>query len=139
MLRNLLTPWGEVITKLAFVPQKSLVARYMKIFMAFFLSGLLHLNSDRAIGISAEKSGAVWFFLMQAVAITTEDFFQELCRRASITRRWPGLCYLGYVWVTSILFLTTPRWIYPAIVADPTPMILLPLGIVDRVQSILSM
>src|SRR5262245_32907110 len=48
-------------------PVTLLLARYTKIFVAFLLSGLVHLCSDQILGIPLRDSGAITFFSLQAL------------------------------------------------------------------------
>jgi Membrane bound O-acyl transferase family len=98
-----------------------LIARYSKILATFFVSGLLHLVGDLALGMSVSESGSVRFFCMQALGIAIEDsvqaIFHAVCggkgRMNASTQAWARS--IGYVWVVAFLAWSTPVWVYPAI------------------------
>jgi Membrane bound O-acyl transferase family len=98
-----------------------LLVRYSKILATFFVSGLLHLVVDLALGMSFSESGSVRFFCTQALGIAIEDSVQAIYRarsggrsRMSIqTQAWAKS--IGYVWVVAFLAWSTPVWVYPAI------------------------
>ena len=96
---------------------------YTQLYVAFFLSGLLHFGGDFMI----EKRivyRSFKFFLLQAVAITFEDFVIYIAKRFL---RWKGIelkpgkddeswaeagvRIVGYCWVTLWFCLTLPVWI----------------------------
>src|SRR2546421_9418248 len=61
-------------------PASRLLARYTKIFIAFLLSGLIHLCSDLILGIPLRDSGAVTFFSLQPLGLMIEHGVQEAYR-----------------------------------------------------------
>ena len=104
-------------------PSGTNLSSYTQVYVAFFLSGLLHSSGDFMI----EKrmvSRSFKFFLLQAVAITFEDFViyiaERLLRRAGIELRrgkaddsWAGAIgrAIGYCWVTLWVCSTLPVWL----------------------------
>jgi len=102
-----------------FVFQKySPPATYSKVFVTFFMSGVVHAIADWSNGMDWDKSGALKFFYFQAAGIVVEDFVQLIYRLISgrdlkdPPRLWTRM--LGYVWVGFfLLFWTTPGWFYP--------------------------
>lgn len=113
------SPAKFLVDRVLHLTNHRLVARYAKIFATFFLSGLLHLVVDLALGMSLSESGAVRFFCMQAVEIMLEDGVQAMYRRMRGTESalppsgWART--LGYVWVVAFLSWSTPMYAYPAI------------------------
>ncbi len=102
-------------------PQSTLMARYTKILATFFVSGVLHLSADIAIGITSRESGSIRFFCTQAVGILTEDSVQALCyhfvphRVKNGSYKWRRVGkVIGYVWLVVFLAWSTPVWAYPA-------------------------
>lgn len=98
----------------------SLVARYSKIYIAFIVSGLLHLGTDFGVGVRFRNSGALQYFCTCATGIMFEDAVEAIWRRLvgpygskQPTPRWQR--YVGYVWTILFLCWCTPRWIYPLI------------------------
>jgi Membrane bound O-acyl transferase family len=98
------------------------VARYAKILVTFFVSGLLHMVVDLALGMSFSETGSVRFFCTQALGIALEDGVQTIYRsvrgvRGTKRSAQPGSWAkaLGYIWVVAFLSWSTPVWVYPAI------------------------
>ena len=58
------------------VAKNTILARYTNIFFVFFLSGVMHVASDHGLTIPVWESGAMQFFLTQALGIMLEDGFQ---------------------------------------------------------------
>ena len=96
---------------------------YTQLYIAFFLSGLLHFAGDYMI----EKRlvyRSFKFFILQAVAITFEDFVIYIAKHLL---RWRGIelkpekaggswaevvvRVVGYCWVTLWFCLTFPIWL----------------------------
>lgn len=95
----------------------TILARYLNIFIAFFLSGVIHIASDHGLTILPCESGAVRFFLTQAFGIVLEDAFQAVYYNASGKPR-PAKAPLlhkvvGYIWLILFLAWSTPVWSYP--------------------------
>lgn len=91
---------------------------YSKIFVTFFISGLLHQVADFSNGMPWNQSGSLKFFCVQAGGIVVEDTVQLIYRLISGAkledppRLWTRL--VGYIWmVFFMLFWTTPWWFYP--------------------------
>ena len=103
------------------LPKDGVLQRYSKIFVIFFISGLLHLLTDIGSGISSHESGSLRFFCTQVLGIIIEDAVQALfcftrdsfngSRRSSPTR-W--IRVLGFLWLTGFVVWSTPVWAYPA-------------------------
>lgn len=92
------------------ISSTKILARYTRLFVAFFISGLIHHASDLAMGIPASEAGALRFFLLQPIGIMLEDAAQSTIGigvRPYLRRLF------GYVWVLSFLVWTTPTWFYP--------------------------
>lgn len=99
----------------------SWLAQCAAVFLPFLISGVLHVVSDVGLGIAVRDSGALRFFLMQAVGILLEDGVQRLYRAAFGLKRdenrSPTLfarC-VGYIWLLTFMAWIAPGWIYPAI------------------------
>jgi hypothetical protein len=89
----------------------TLASRYTRIFLAFLVSGAIHVIGDRAFGIPYREMGSLPFFCLQALGIMLEDGVQ------AATRGWgipgPMRRLVGYVWLVSFLWWSTPIWFYP--------------------------
>ncbi|KAM7197955.1 Membrane bound O-acyl transferase family domain containing protein, partial [Naviculisporaceae sp. PSN 640] len=97
-----------------------LISRYSRLLLAFLISGVHHMNIDRAMGVPAGESvGAVVMWTVHAGAIMLEDatgyllssrnVAQGLLKKHPRTRRW-----LGYLWVLVFLVWSTPVYTYPS-------------------------
>ena len=97
----------------------TLTARYSKIFLAFFFSGIFHIAWDHGAGIPMRESGAMQFFLTQAFGITLEDAFQAAYYWLSGKQRPSEAPFLhrlfGYIWLILFLTWSMPVWIFPTL------------------------
>ena len=108
-----------------------ILERYLQVFAAFAVSGLLHHVTDVAQGMSWAESGAMDFFILQAVGIVIEDGFQWMigipfARKKSETQRrttsvsrvvdsvWTRRL-VGYTWVLIFFSWASPIWLYPSL------------------------
>ncbi|WXC56489.1 hypothetical protein SNK03_002423 [Fusarium graminearum] len=93
-----------------------LTSRYLKILLAFALSGLVHVPSDMGSAVPAAKSGAIQFFSTQLIGLVLEDTFGDMFLplwKYKTTRVLAKLA--GYFWVISFLAWSGPvRW-FPVI------------------------
>ncbi|KAK3315646.1 membrane bound O-acyl transferase family-domain-containing protein [Apodospora peruviana] len=94
----------------------SLLSRYLKILLAFFLSGLVHVPSDMGSAVPAAQSGAIQFFCMQPIGLMIEDVFRPLFSPLWKYQVWRIVARpLGYFWVITFLAWSGPvRW-FPVI------------------------
>ncbi|MCJ1314688.1 hypothetical protein MMC25_008370 [Agyrium rufum] len=107
--------------EIARVPRHSILARYMRLFLSFYISGLMHIASDLLAGMTWEESGALRFFYTQVLGIVLEDGVQAIYRAFKGTKRTtetpPLLIKLGgYLWVVLFMAWSTPVWFYPTVV-----------------------
>ncbi|KAH7198439.1 membrane bound O-acyl transferase family-domain-containing protein [Fusarium flagelliforme] len=110
-LRRHLTSISDfLVHRILHMLRGSLVARYCKLFISFFISGALHYPADRALGISVQESNAIPYFVITAFAIMCEDSVQHISKGWGSKRRR----YLGYFWVALYMYWMTPSWGYPA-------------------------
>ena len=110
MMRNFLVPISDFLsTSVLCIPKGTLVSRYTKITFAFLISGVIHVFLDIEYGGSAWESGAIRFFVMQAVGIIVEDAAQEIyLRGGGKSNVWSR--GVGYAWTVFFLCWTTPSW-----------------------------
>ena len=112
-----------VANKFLKFPRGTNRSSYTQLYVAFFLSALFHFSGDftfrkRTVYYSFK------FFLLQAVAITFEDFViyiaKRLLRRKGIEFKPGEVCgswaeavvkVIGYCWVTLWFCLTLPVWL----------------------------
>jgi len=114
---------GKLIANKLKLPPGSNQSSYTQLYVAFFLSGILHFSGDFVL----EKRmvyRSFKFFLLQAVAITFEDLViyiaKRLLRRGEVELK-PGrvdeswaetaVRVMGYCWVTLWFCLTLPVWV----------------------------
>jgi len=123
-MRPILTGLGRLVAnKYLKFPQGSNLSSYTQLYVAFFLSGCVHVAGDFAY----EKRvvyRSLKFFLLQAVGITLEDFVIYLSKSVLIrsgielnlgeTGEYlveAVVRGIGYCWVTSWFCLTLPVWV----------------------------
>ncbi|KAJ7513074.1 membrane bound O-acyl transferase family-domain-containing protein [Mycena galericulata] len=86
---------------------------YVQLYTAFLLSAAVHYGAE-TMALRHPRGGAFAFFMLQAVAITVEDFLFFLLRQAGVKEgrivRW-----LGYTWTWAWFALVLPVWQMPLI------------------------
>lgn len=98
-----------------------LVGRYVFITLVFTVSGVFHLLCDMSQGVPRIESGAIQFFVSQALGIMFEDAIQAVCGLflGAELGRWKVLTRaIGYIWVVTWLVWTSPVWVYPTMMRD---------------------
>ena len=114
------------------LPPNGVITRYTKLFLAFAISGCMHVGHDVGGAVEA-RGGAMHFFCIQFVGIVIEDAVQALFRRGRVRKdkgsrrgqveqgskkeaagweRW-----VGRVWVAVFLVWSTPVFQYPVMSA----------------------
>lgn len=98
-------------------PQRyRLFSRCIRLFLAFFISALVHIPGNVALGVNIFATGAPRFFLMQAVGIVIEDAFFYMYRHLKLhtPRKMSsgGLVFLGYLWTLAWLTWTGPSFFW---------------------------
>ena len=110
VLRKLVTGHANFIAKQLRLPKNSFTTCF-KLFIAFFVSGLIHHFAEY---ILYQKWGgrSMEFFLLQAVAITFEDIIISLAARAGLSSK-PNLFYnfIGFVWIYAWFTYSLPMWL----------------------------
>ncbi|KAF5539129.1 toxin biosynthesis protein [Fusarium mexicanum] len=92
------------------LPKDSPITRYTKNLVVFYISGLIHLAPDLAIGMPVRESSAIVFFTFQAVGIMIEDLVQSLNDRIGLVKSPIVARCVGYVWLMAWLVWTIPWW-----------------------------
>jgi len=114
----MLAGFGRLVANKIFkFPRGTKRSSYTQLYVAFFLSAILHFFGDLAY----EKritSRSFKFFLLHAVAITFEDLViyttkRLLRREGKADKPWTGVVVrvIGYCWVTLWLCLAMPPWL----------------------------
>lgn len=98
MLRKMVTSHADFITKQLRLPKSTFTTGF-KLFMAFFVSGLIHYSAEYTF-YQNWSGRAMEFFLLQAVGITCEGIIISLAVRAGFSSK-PNIFYkfIGFVWV----------------------------------------
>jgi hypothetical protein len=75
----------------------------------------MHVMIDFSAGISLQQSGAVQFFVTQAIGMIVEDAVMALWvwyyGTQTQTKSWQRV--LGYVWVAGFMVWSAPVYLYP--------------------------
>ncbi|KAJ7065563.1 membrane bound O-acyl transferase family-domain-containing protein [Mycena amicta] len=114
LLRRPLSAHGKFLaTSILRLPPRSLASLCITISSAFLLSGLLHSLGERPslqrLGYPGGRSGSLWFFGVQPVAIALETLVAVFFRRNPHHALTPGRRrILGSVWVLLWFALTLP-------------------------------
>jgi Membrane bound O-acyl transferase family len=104
------TGHADFIAKQLRLPKNAFTTCF-KLFVAFFVSGLIHHSAEYTL---YQKWGghSMEFFLLQAVAITCEDIIISLAARAGLSSK-PNLFYkfIGFVWTFGWFTYSLPMWL----------------------------
>lgn len=83
----------------------------MRYFLCFFISGLIHLFLDMALGISLDDTGAMAFLPLQPIAFAVEDVAEYLSKRYGVLARDSvAKKTIGYLWVLVFSFWSWRPW-----------------------------
>ena len=114
------------------IPKGTLLARYSRIWIAFFISGAIHAGMAED-SYHIRGSGTVRFFCTQALGIMLEDGVQAMWARVASDRRkkrdtplWNKI--VGFLWLLAFMTWSTPVWSYRMFQRE-RPGIDTPLGI----------
>jgi hypothetical protein len=114
MFRVFLTGHAELLVEklLPSLSRKSLASRYLRLAIAFFISGAIHFRSDQLIGVPDAENRSLTFFMIHAISIMVEDGIASISLSTLPIK--PLRRVLGFVWTISFFIWTTPIWIYPS-------------------------
>ncbi|KAK0189776.1 membrane bound O-acyl transferase family-domain-containing protein [Armillaria mellea] len=109
--RNVTTPGDRLVARLS-LPKGSILASYLRLYIAFFVSGWVHHSSDYMV--LGYHGGALKFFMSQALCITVESAVLALARRLGFASG-PNIFWriVGYVWVQTWFAMCLPVYINP--------------------------
>ncbi|KAH6904701.1 membrane bound O-acyl transferase family-domain-containing protein [Coprinopsis sp. MPI-PUGE-AT-0042] len=114
LLRRVLTRHSEFYAKVLNLPRGT-PRTYFKLFVTFFLSGVIHHAGDYTMR-QDWKGYSIQFFTVQAAGITLEDVVIGLGKRWGARRNWL-MQSLGYAWVIIWFAYWHPYWIEPQLSA----------------------
>ncbi|KAK7036140.1 MBOAT-2 domain-containing protein [Favolaschia claudopus] len=124
LMRSFLTSHGKFVSNTILRLPPGNLASYLQLYIAFAISGLIHHAGDAmAMRNGIRGGGSVTFFMLQACAITFEDFLIFLGKKTfkadsdlrKVKKSWVGLRLVGYVWTWWWLALTLPGWLMPQV------------------------
>ncbi|KAJ0426900.1 membrane bound O-acyl transferase family-domain-containing protein [Aspergillus carlsbadensis] len=100
--------------------RNSLISRYTRYTICFFISGFLHLTLDHALGIrGSDLLGVMITFLLQPIAFGIEDLVGAILRKYSSSESGEKKDgdpptrmqrFAGYIWVTAFTFWSWRFW-----------------------------
>ncbi|KAI1460936.1 membrane bound O-acyl transferase family-domain-containing protein [Annulohypoxylon moriforme] len=106
------------------------LVRFLRIWVVFLISGLMHVAIDFSAGIPIQDSGAMRFFLIQPLGIIIEDVAGTYASPAIPKPRIVRRC-LGFIWVSLWMAWTAPAYLYPIInKSDPEDSGVVPVSLV---------
>ena len=77
------------------------------------MSGLQHVVTDMAAGMSFAMSGSIQFFVTHFFGMLVEDTVQKVWLRVGGRPSTRATTILGFVWVILFQLWSTPVWLYP--------------------------
>ncbi|KAG6988940.1 thioredoxin reductase gliT [Physcia stellaris] len=113
--KQLLTAYNTFLLSLFSIPRGTILSKYLQIWFAFTLSGLMHANSMRGLPLPNINTAdctlvMLRFFLWQALAITLGDLaisiYQQPFRRKGLEAFWR---MIGWAWVI-VSFWISMHW-----------------------------
>ncbi|KIJ61449.1 hypothetical protein HYDPIDRAFT_96601 [Hydnomerulius pinastri MD-312] len=109
LLRRFLGAFGKSASRSVGLSPRSNGSAFLQLFLAFLISGLVHVGGDAMLDFS-RIGFSLQFFLLQPVAIIAEEIVISTARSAGIGR---GLCtrFAGYAWVFLWLSICLPPWL----------------------------
>ena len=110
MLRKLATGHAHFITKQLRL-QKGTFKTSLTLFIAFFVSGLIHYGAEYVL-YQKWAGNSMKFFLLQAVAIAFEAAIITLATKAGFSPKPTNFVkFIGFVWVFAWFTYCLPLWL----------------------------
>ena len=105
---NPLTAHATFVANVLKIP-RGLFRTYLSLFLAFFLSGIIHSIADNMTRNWANTLSfhSLAFFIIQACAIAFEDLVQWVLRKCGVKVQKPVSRFVGYVWIMAWFTTTT--------------------------------
>ncbi|KAJ6560430.1 membrane bound O-acyl transferase family-domain-containing protein [Mycena capillaripes] len=113
-LRRGFSTHGKFFTRTLGLQKGTNSSAYLQLYTAFSLSAILHAISDYKMHRSLAQSGSLFFFAIQPVAITMEDFVLYVGRKMGISPA-AGWKVLGYAWVSVWFLCVYSPWLSPMV------------------------
>ncbi|KAJ7757460.1 membrane bound O-acyl transferase family-domain-containing protein [Mycena metata] len=113
MMRRFVSTHGKYLARQMRLRPGSNTSAYVQLYTAFVMSGWVHYLGE-TMAFRHWQGGAFIFFLLQAVAITLEDFLIFLAKRAGF-RAGSAARLVGYVWTCAWLAWSLPIWQMPLV------------------------
>ncbi|KAE8155271.1 membrane bound O-acyl transferase family-domain-containing protein [Aspergillus avenaceus] len=114
VLRTLLVSNADFLTSsILRIPPTSQWACYPRVLFAFTVSGFVHMGMDLAFGVPRAKTGAIWFFCLQAVGVLLEGAFHKVFKTQIQGMNTVVKRMIGYTWVALFMLWSTPVWLNP--------------------------
>lgn len=99
------------------IPRTIKAARYIKIFIAFILSGMIHILASFAVSGLFNYRGDLLWAMTQIIGLGVEDLvlalvkaYTPIAARREVTEAIGGK--LGFLWVLTFLVWSIPKWRY---------------------------
>jgi len=88
----------------------SFASKYVQLFVAFGISGLVHGVASMLVNCEFDDDGALWCFLLQAAIIMVEDHVIDLGKAMGFK---DGLFWrvVGFVWMVGALGWSLEPWV----------------------------
>lgn len=87
----------------------SFASKYLQLFIAFTISGLMHAGASMLVHRSFEDDAAMSFFLGQVLIIMVEDHVIDLGKSLGL-RKSMFWRILGHVWVFLVMGTSLQKW-----------------------------
>lgn len=116
MLRTCLVRNTNVFISVLRIAHHTTVAYVIRLVLVFALSGAVHVGLDLGFALSIAETGAMKFFILQAVGMLLEQAMWSALQFVGCGGGFGKAGRLiGYLWVCAFLALTAPMWVVPII------------------------
>ena len=97
MLRKALTSHSNFFARALRLPRGP-ITTYFKLFISFFISGLVHAAGDYILYQNFSQGKSIQFFILQAACITFEDAVIAIASRLGY-KECKAFKLIGFIWV----------------------------------------
>lgn len=113
LMRTFIENISDVVsTDILHIQKGTLLSRYIRLYICFFLSGIIHVAGSLTNGVSFRDDGSVRFFTMSAFGIMFEDAVQALYYKAGgKPSRFAKT--IGVVWTLLFFAWVIPVYTWP--------------------------